>query len=384
MVAPARRRPALVRILACALVILGISAAPARGVILPFGFEKQPVIVNVFEPGRPVAFAPLPDGRFLIVERNTARVRLHPVGGANAPIIHTVPNVGTLGERGLLGVAVDPAWPTRPYVYMYYTHATLTGRVVMFTATGDLEDPQSTSLQLTSPYEILNDIPDLHEIHNGGTLRFGTDGMLYLSLGDDGDGCNAQDLSSLGGTILRLDVSAMPGVGPGPPPKADITPPDNPFSGPGENERLVWVWGLRNPFRFTVDPATNDLVIGDVGWLTAEEVNHVPFASGGGQNFGWPHLEGHVDPGLGYHCGENNTFTGPIYENPHGPIASIVVGPRYRVQGGEHAFPTGRVGSSRPNQAGRSCRRSTDRARTGPIRCSTRSTHSRAPTARST
>ncbi len=326
-------------VLSLVLLAGAAPAPPAFAVHLPNGFGLEPVIVGIFEPGRPVAFAPLPDGRFLIIERNTARVRLHLPGETSAPIIHTVPNVGTLTERGLLGVAIDPDWPTRPYVYLYYTHTSLTSRVTMFTVVGDLEDPRSANLQLTLPYDLIADIPDLHDIHNGGTLRFGTDGMLYLSIGDDGDACNAQILASLRGAILRLDVSAMPGVGPGPPPKADITPPDNPFSGPGENERLVWVWGLRNPFRFTIDPATNDLFIGDVGWVSYEEVNHVPFSGGGGQNYGWPHFEGPVDPGLGLSCGEDNTFTDPIYAYPHGPIASVVVGPRYRAGSGPFAFP---------------------------------------------
>lgn len=316
-----------------------LAGAPsARAAVLPPGFELQPVIVNIFEPGRPVAFAQLPDGRFLILERNLANIRLHPVGGAVAPVIHTVANVGIADERGLLGIAIDPAWPTRPYVYLQYTHVDLTVRILRMTAIGDLNVSSSTTLSLVSPYQVISDMPDTQSIHNGGTLRFGTDGMLYSSLGDDSDGCNAQNLAILAGKILRLDVSGLPAGAGGPPAKSAITPAGNPFSGPGANEKLVWVWGLRNPFRFTIDPATNALFIGDVGLSTYEEIDLVPFPGGGGQNLGWPHREGFFDPGLGLSCGASNSFTDPIYSFPHVGADAVVGGPCYRVGGGAHAF----------------------------------------------
>ena len=210
------------------------ATARAQGEILPQGFELQPVITDVFEPGRPVGFAELPDGRFLVIERNTGFVRLHAVGSAVAPVIHTVPDVSIEAERGLLGIAIDPGWPARPYVYVYYTYFTKAtgnlGRLRLYTATGDLADPLSSTLALGNPFDLLTDLPDDSEIHNGGTLRFGPDGMLYLSLGDDGDACNAQDLTTLAGGILRLDVSGMPEVGPGPPDKADLVAAGNPFN----------------------------------------------------------------------------------------------------------------------------------------------------------
>ncbi|GJM45563.1 MAG: hypothetical protein DHS20C21_24050 [Gemmatimonadota bacterium] len=317
--------------------------AIAQAQTLPTGFQVEPVITSVFEPGRPVGFAPLPDGRFLIIERNTANVRLHAVGSAVAPVILTIPDVSIEAERGLLGIAVDPAWPARPYVYFYYTHLTAEtgkqGRVTMYTASGDLTDGASASLTLASPFHLLTELPDVIEIHNGGTLRFGADDMLYLSLGDDGDACNAQDLTSLTAGILRMDVAAMPDTGAGPPPRSDITPASgNPFPGPNENERLHYAWGLRNPYRFTIDSATGDLVIGDVGLVSFEEINHVPY--GGGGNYGWPHWEGLIDPGLGRTCGLGNTFTDPAYTFPHGIAAAIVAGPTYRSSGGPSAFPS--------------------------------------------
>ena len=230
----------------------------------------------------PVAFAFLPDGRILLLELQAATVRVSVPGSGTAVDLHTVPDVETAGaEQGLQGIAVDPAWPTRPYLYLYYNHVGGVNHLTMYTVSGELSDPSSTALALSDPYHLLTDIPDVRAWHNGGTARFGPDGMLYLSLGDDGAACDAQDPGVLAGSILRLDVSGMPGGGSGPPAKAAITPADNPFAGPDDNTRLTYAWGLRNPFRFTVDPATGDLFVGDVGFLSHEEVDRITPADAG-------------------------------------------------------------------------------------------------------
>jgi glucose/arabinose dehydrogenase len=325
-------------------ILAGVLDAGAQ--TLPTGFVLQPIAVDVFEPGRPVGFTELPDGRFLIIERNSGIVRLHTFGNLGASIIHIVTGITIQAERGLLGVAVDPDWPARPYVYLFYTYTGSVSRLTMYTAVGELQDPHSTNLTLTNPFQLLTDIPDSSDIHNGGTLRFGSDGMLYVSLGNDGNPCNSQDLTLLSGGILRLDVSGMPTGGSGPPPKSAITPIDNPFPGPNENEKLHYTWGLRNPFRFNVDLETNDLYIGDVGGALFEEIDRVPDPTGGGQNFGWPHREGFIDPNLGYNCGIGNSFTDPIYAYPHGAAAAVICGPMYRVRAGDPlAFPAEYEGS---------------------------------------
>ena len=97
---------------------------------------------------------------------------------------------------------------------------------------------------------------------------------------DDLDECECQETDSLYGVILRLDMSAMPGSGSGPPPKADITPSDNPFSG-DEITNMVFCYGLRNAYRFDIDPVTGDLVIGDVGEVNFEEMNIASYDDGG-------------------------------------------------------------------------------------------------------
>jgi glucose/arabinose dehydrogenase len=287
-----RRSGVLLGLFASLFPTLG--ASPAHGETLPTGFIRQQLVV-FSGTGEPVGFTWLPDGRLLLVSRSPSTVWLTPVGSTTPTQILTVPNVETTdGEQGLLGVAVDPAWPARPYVYFEYTHTGGTSYVTMYTASGALTNPASTAITLASPFHLLTDIPDLIGYHNGGTLRFGADNKLYLSMGDDGDGCSAQDLTKLTGKILRLDESAMPGAGSGRPPKSSITPPDNPFPGPDANTRLVWLWGLRNPFRFTIDRPTGDLFIGDVGEQTQEEMDRIRPVSAGA-NLGWPQ-RGFLDP----------------------------------------------------------------------------------------
>jgi glucose/arabinose dehydrogenase len=161
-------------------------------------------------------------------------------------------------------------------------------RLVRYDITGKLSDANSTNLTLGKQYVILSDIPDQNEEHNGGTLRFGPDGMLYVSIGEDGVPCDSQNPSILRGSILRLDVSNLPSQGSGPPTKSLLIPKGNPLSGPDDNSRLTWCYGLRNPFRFDVDFNTGSLYIADVGGSRYEEYNEAK----GGENFGWPWYEG--------------------------------------------------------------------------------------------
>lgn len=340
--------PSLTAALAIALVAADFAAGPAAAQVLPTGFAVESVIGPPFG-GEPIGFTWLPDGRVLVIERGTGNVRLAAAGASTSIVIHTIAPVRTGGERGLLGVAVDPAWPARPYLYFSWARTDSTSVIDMRTASGDLSNPASTSLSLGAPFTLLT-APDLAINHNAGTLRFGTDGMLYASWGEDAVPCNAQDLTNLLGKILRLDVSAMPGAGPGPPPRSDLTPADNPFvAHPHENAWLIWAWGLRNPFRFEVDPVTGDLVVGDPGSQTWEELDLIPTTPGsGGRNHGWPQLEGPEPPQFQSSCGEDNTFTPPIhyYPNPAEFSAAVIAGPRYRHDpGAPDAFPPSYDGS---------------------------------------
>lgn len=311
---------------AVALGLAGLlTAHRTEAQTLPTGFSLEAVVPQPLTES-PIGFTFLPDGRVLMLEQTSALIRVSTPGSGVAVDVHTVPDVETTGfEQGLQGIAVDPQWPARPYLYLYYNHAGSVNYVTMYTVTGDLTNPASTSLTLTSPFHLLTDIPDVRAWHNGGTLRFGPDGMLYLSLGDDGTACDAQDRTVLSGSILRMDVSTMPGAGTGPPPKADLTPADNPFSGPDANEKLVYAWGVRNPFRFTIDELTGDLFVADVGFNGFEEIDHLKAATPGG-NYGWPQFEGFAPFGDFGTCGAGNAFTSPIYAYPHDKLSKSVTG----------------------------------------------------------
>ncbi len=294
---PGRRLRSAVRTVRLA-ALLALAGAPApRAATVPTGFrDVRAVTIGTTAPLQlPVGMAFLPDGRLLVIEQKTAKIRLFVDNTLSVidPVV-TLPGVNkTGGEQGLLGIAVDPGWPARPYLYVHCDDSSgVTIRVSRYTATGEVVRVQDGHLFVdpASRFDLLDDLPDVAPNHNGGTLRFGTDGMLYVSLGDDMDPCAAQDSSVLVGKILRLDVSRLPAGPGGPPPRALITPPGNPFaSSPDSNARLVWAEGLRNPFRFAVDPADGSLYIGDAGEQTWEEIDRAP---GGGHNFGWPLREG--------------------------------------------------------------------------------------------
>jgi hypothetical protein len=255
--------------------------------------------------------------------------------------ITTIADVQTSGnEQGLLGIAIDPNWPARPYVYVYFDRTP--GSVIylaMFTASGDLSNSSSHNLSLGSRYNIITDIPDAADNHNGGTIRFGPDGMLYASLGEDADYCMAQDSTAFRGVILRLSVDSLPGGGSGPASKSALIAPGNPFAGPDANARLAWAYGLRNPFRFNIDAQTGNLYIADVGQGLWEEVSECA----GGENFGWPFREGPASRVVAG-CNEpggfgNGSFDAPIaYYNRSGFTASIVSAGLYRPINGPNFY----------------------------------------------
>jgi glucose/arabinose dehydrogenase len=334
--------PVPLRIAAAATVAVLASTRPAVAQhAVPTDFQDHSVVTGL---DQPVGMAFLPDGRLLVVERSTARVRLI-VGGAVAatdPIL-TVPDVNAAyGERGLLGVAVDPGWPVRPYVYVQHCRlSSVHIAIARYTAVGDLAFASDGGFVLdpASRFDIVNDLLDDEEIHNGGTLRFGAGGMLLSSLGDDGDHCDALNPTKLVGKILRLDVSGLPPGPGGPALRAHITPADNPLAAhPDSNARLVYAYGLRNPFRFAVDAVSGALLVGDVG---ADEAEEVDWIEAGGGSYGWPVREGTVQQP--YACAGVDTVghLSPIAEYPHvaGGYA-VIAGVVYRAPAAAaYAFP---------------------------------------------
>ncbi len=323
-----------------ALAALVASLPPAAtATVVPYGFVHEQVVGEPFVTS-PVAFDFLPDGRLVLVELASGVVRVAAAGASASDSVAAIPGVNANHpERGLLGVAVDPAWPARPYLYVQYTAVDSAVKVQMWEAQGALSDPQSTAITLANPFVLLADIPDSAGIHNAGSLRFAPDGTLLVAVGDDSRACQAQDLASPLGKLLRLDVSGMPIAGVGPPPIADLVPPGNPFPGPGWSS-LVAAWGLRNPFRFDVDPLTGDVYLGNVGSHLFEEIERLP-AAPLGLNYAWPQFENTQPLGCCGPCGAGNAFTFPIHAFPH-PIGvvSVVGGPLLRRAGAlPGAFP---------------------------------------------
>ena len=257
---------------------------------LPPNFEDHRIVGGL---STPTGMAALPDGRVLVTEQLTARIRLIVNGALSSvdPVV-TVPGVRNDDFfRGLLGIAVDPRWPSSPYVYVHF--AATNGKLMIsrFTAAGDLAFSGNGALTIdpATRYDLFTDLYDA--AHNGGALRFGPDQMLYASVGDSiHSSCAAQNLATLRGVVLRLEIRNLPAGAGGPPARSLITPPDNPFvTNPNLNARLVWVRGLRNPFRFQIDRTNGVLFISDVGEGAWEEIDR---AQGGGHNFGWPLFEG--------------------------------------------------------------------------------------------
>ena len=189
-------------------------------------------------------------------------------------------------------------------------------RLSRFTVTGDTIDPTSE--------KVLLDLPPLNAVyHNSGTLHFGADGKLYVSVGDNVQGAVAQSMTSLFGKILRINPDGT-------------IPTDNPFYNTATGDfRLIYDLGLRNPFTFAIEQGTNRLFINDVGDASFEEVDRD--SGHGGNNFGWPIFEG---PGP---AGHDPKYTDPLYYYPHNPGTAVVGGVFYPTSGG--TFPKGYDGT---------------------------------------
>jgi glucose/arabinose dehydrogenase len=244
---------------------------------LPANFQRVQVANGISSPS---ALAFLPDGRILVCQE-TGQLRVIKNGSLLSTPAITL-SVNSSGERGLIGIAVDPAFNTNHYIYLYYTNTSGPhNRVSRFTMTGDIAGSETTLL----------DLPTLSAIyHNGGGLSFGNDGKLYVSVGDNKVGDNAKNLDSYMGKLLRINTDGS-------------VPSGNPFTGGAARSR-VWAYGLRNPFTNSIDPVTGKIFINDVGESTWEEIND---ATVSGRHFGWPDKEGTCTTGC-------TGLTNPIYK----------------------------------------------------------------------
>ena len=262
-----------------ALAFSSSSSAVARQVDLEEAFSalrfKEPVALEHAGDG---------SGRLYVVERRgtiSAFENRDDVSSAD-PFLDIQDRVSTGGELGLLGLAFHPNYAENGSFYVYYTTATDAGqrsRVSRFARSS--EDPTRAAPESET---ILLEVPQPADTHNAGDLAFGPDGMLYGAIGDGGqDPEDAQDLTNLLGTLFRIDVDATSGGRP------YGIPADNPFAGNDEGYREeIYAYGLRNPWRFSIDGETGTLWAADVGDDAYEEVNQI--AKGG--NYGWPIMEG--------------------------------------------------------------------------------------------
>jgi glucose/arabinose dehydrogenase len=316
-----------------ALAATGVSSAsgaPRRARVehLPAGFTDT-LVATVQQP---VALVPTPDGRLLVADR-AGFVRVIDATGALLPnpALDLSARVCFGGERGLLGLAVDPNFATNHFVYAYYTFNKFDkcrrdvvdvpeNRVSRFVMHGDTIDPASEKI-------LVDGMKAYHGNHNGGDLGFGQDGFLYVSVGDGGcdyrvgpTACDpkntiAQSLETLEGKVLRIT-------------RAGAIPKGNPFTGPGtvrcnvgpapagERCREIYLYGFRNPFRFAFDPNAvgTRLFVDDTGEATWEEVDEAV----SGANYGWNVREGPCKRASTTDCGPPPVgMTNPVFAYSH-------------------------------------------------------------------
>lgn len=271
------RRAATIVASIAAVFISATIPALAHAATLPAGFSETRIASGL---PSPTSLAIAPDGRIFVTEQ-AGRLRVIRDGVVLAQPFVTL-STNTLGERGLLGVALDPDFATNRYVYLYYTSPTApprVNRVVRFTASASNPDVAEAG----SEFQLIELSPlSTAFIHNGGALAFGADGKLYIATGDNSDSSNAPSLNSTHGKLLRINADGS-------------IPEDNPFLGQttGVNQ-AIWARGLRNPYTFAIDPVNGRIHVNDVGQDAWEEVNHAV----AGANFGWPATEGYTPGGV--------------------------------------------------------------------------------------
>ncbi|HEX9627012.1 MAG TPA: PQQ-dependent sugar dehydrogenase [Acidiferrobacterales bacterium] len=300
--------------------------------------EPQPTVFPALSVARafsglsfasPVAMlqAPSDGARWFVVERE-GRVVVFPNDPAAMPaqvseFVDITVDVDASGEGGLLGMAFHPNFPVTPHVFLSYTRAgpdaahPLTSVIARFTSNGGgaTLDPATELVILTVDQPATN--------HNGGHIAFDSAGHLFIGLGDGGGsndpGNHGQNVNTLLGAMLRIDVIGTPAPG-----DTYAIPGDNPFAA-GGGAREIYAWGLRNPWRWSFDRGNGRLWLGDVGQSAWEEIDIVER----GRNYGWKVCEGAHLAGSAFACG-NPAFTNPVSEYDHGQGCSVSGGYVYR------------------------------------------------------
>ena len=263
-------------------------------------------------------------GRIFVVEQ-PGRINIVQNGVVNDVLFLDISDRLTCcGERGLMNIAFPPSFKASQQFYVSYTN--LDGEFVV-SRFSTINDGAAADL---ASEEILLTVSQPHHAHNGGSLAFGPhDGYLYVGIGDGGSEGRPvhfpQDPQLLLGKILRIDVES--GAGP------YVIPATNPFIGDDGFRDEIWALGLRNPWGFAFDGQTGEFYIPDTGHNDREELNFQPATSVGGENYGWPTIEGTRCPkieDLPYPCSQAGIFDPPVAEYDHTRGCAIVGGVVYR------------------------------------------------------
>lgn len=308
------------RTLALAATCLTVAGAPAMAGVP----DSEAIGTTVYASGfaSPLEFVqnPVNDGIQYVLQQGGA-IRVIQNGSVLATNFMQLTGISTGGERGLLGMALDPDFANNRRFYLDYTNSAGNTVIARFTMANNMLTAP------TSSQEILMTIAQPFSNHNGGCLRLGPDGYLYIAMGDGGSGGdpfgNGQDKNTLLGKLLRIDVSPNTGF---------AIPADNPFVGVAGARDEVWAYGLRNTWKYTFDEGpcgTNGIFLADVGQNAREEINYEPAGVAGGRNYGWNCREGLASfSGCTPPAGES--FTDPIFDYTHSVGFSITGGYMYR------------------------------------------------------
>jgi glucose/arabinose dehydrogenase len=296
--------------------------------VTTFSFS-QDIYTILFADGfsNPVEMQNVGDDRLFIVEKRGVIEILQLDGTTNPTPFLDIQSIvltpgGNYDERGLLGLAFHPDYINNGYFYVNYIDNfgnTQISRFSVSTSDPSIADPDSEFqiLEVEQPY--IN--------HNGGCLRFGPEGYLYIGLGDGGSAGDpenrSQNLQTLLGKMLRIDIDNTEGS------TNYAVPSNNPFVGDPNALDEIWSYGLRNPWRFSFDSETDELWIGDVGQGSIEEIDRAA-ATVSGQNYGWRCYEGTQEYNTSG-CPNQSELTFPVAEYSHsGGNCSITGGYVYR------------------------------------------------------
>ncbi|OLC92389.1 MAG: hypothetical protein AUH86_19045 [Acidobacteria bacterium 13_1_40CM_4_58_4] len=260
-------------------------------------------------------------GRLFVVEQG-GRIKIIQNGSVlGTPYLDVSALIVSGGEEGLLGLAFHPNYSSNGCFYVNYTTTRLSGTLQTAISEFRAATPGANTVNTTSE-NILFTVNQPESNHNGGGLAFGNDGFLYIGLGDGGGAGdqhgtigNGQDTTTRLGKILRIRVDCN---------GTYSIPADNPFVAQATAAKEIWLYGLRNPFRFSIDHASGNLWIGDVGQNSFEEVDRLT-PQQGGANLGWRCKEGTHNFNFTSNC-QTATLLDPIFDYDHSQGDDTVIG----------------------------------------------------------